>query len=153
LGLFGNAMRHPLFGIIALPLLSRLYVHKSDIENLQERHDWEFRTKHALALDLCKQVMERIRALGSKAGFIVVFDGPYAAAELSRSLMAQGAIVVTRFRRDAMLFDVPANRSGVRGRPRKYGKKPYQHKKASCRLSRLANDSLLLSRYDGRASL
>jgi hypothetical protein len=149
LGLFGNAMRHPLFGIIALPLLSRLYVHKSDIENLQERHDWEFRTKHALALDLCKQVMERIRALGSKAGFIVVFDGPYAAAELSRSLMAQGAIVVTRFRRDAMLFDVPANRSGVRGRPRKYGKKPYQHKKASCRLSRLANDS----RYDGRASL
>lgn len=122
-------MRHPLFGIIALPLLSRLYVRKSDIENLQERHDWEFRTKHALALDLCKHVMQRLRALGSKAGFIVVFDGAYAAAGLSRTLMAQGAIVVTRLRRDAKLFDVPAIRSGVRGRPRKYGKNRISTKK------------------------
>lgn len=38
-------MRHPLFGVIALPLLSLLYVRKVDIEVLEQRYDWRFRTK------------------------------------------------------------------------------------------------------------
>lgn len=113
---------HPLFGIIALPLLSLLYVRKVDIEKLKQRYDWKFRTKHALALDLCRQVMRTLRALGSQATFIVVFDGAYAAKALVRPLIAEGAIVVTRLRRDAKLFDLPVNKTGQRGRPRKYGK-------------------------------
>jgi hypothetical protein len=60
--------------------------------------------------------------MGSRAGFIVVFDGAYASGELVQSLMAQGVVVVTRLRRDAKLFDVPENVSGKRGRPRIYGK-------------------------------
>jgi hypothetical protein len=122
-------MGHPLFGIIALPLLSLLYVRKVDIEQLNQRYDWEFRTKHELALDLCQQVMRTLRALGSKAGFIVVFDGAYAAQRLVRSLIAEGAIVVTRLRRDAKLFDLPVNKPGQRGRPRKYGKNRISLKK------------------------
>lgn len=113
---------HPVFGIIALPLLSRLYVRKVDIDKLKERYDWEFRTKHELALDLCQQVMQRLRALGSKAGFIIVFDGAYAAKALVRPLVAEGAIIVTRLRRDAKLFDLPVHHTGQRGRPRIYGK-------------------------------
>ncbi len=115
-------LSHPLFGVLALPLLSRLYVRKIDIDKLKKRYDWEFRTKHQLALELLRHIIRTLRALGSKAGFIVVFDGAYAARALVRPLIAEGAIVVTRLRRDAKLFDLPVNKLGQRGRPRKYGK-------------------------------
>jgi len=115
-------MNHTSFGVIALPLLSRLYVRKVDVAKLKERYDWDFRTKHQLALNLLRQVMRMLRALGSRAGFLVVFDGAYAARELIRPLIAEGAVVVTRLRRDAKLFDLPVMRPGRRGRPRKYGK-------------------------------
>lgn len=116
------ALWHPLFGVIALPLLSHLYVRKVDIEALQARYEWEFRTKHQLALDLCCKVIRTLKALGSRAGFVVVFDGAYAGKVLVRGLLAEGATVVTRLRRDAKLFDLPVNKPGQRGRPRKYGK-------------------------------
>src|SRR5690606_7196566 len=45
-------LSHPIFGVVALPLLSRLYVRKVDMESLKGRYEWEFRTKHELALDL-----------------------------------------------------------------------------------------------------
>ncbi len=48
--------------------------------------------------------------------------------------MAEGAVVVTRLRRDAKLFDLPVNEPGKRGRPRKYGKNRFN-------LSKLADDS------------
>ncbi len=115
-------LSHPVFGVIALPLLSRLYVRKVDVEALAARYGWQFRTKHQLALDLCQHVMRTLRALGSKAAFVVVFDGAYAAKTLVRPLLAEGATVVTRLRRDAKLFDLPVNKTGGRGRPRKYGK-------------------------------
>jgi DDE superfamily endonuclease len=115
-------LSHSTFGVIALPLLSRLYVRKVDIDKLKQRYGWKFRTKHELALDLCRHVMRTLRALGSKAGFVVVFDGAYAAKTLVRPLIAEGATIVTRLRRDAKLFDLPLSKSGQRGRPRKYGK-------------------------------
>lgn len=102
-------MRHPLFGVIALPLLSRLYVRQVDMAKLKERYAWKFRTKHQLALELLGQVMGMLRGLGSKARFVVVFDGAYAARELIRPLVAGGVTVVTRLRRDAKLFDIPMN--------------------------------------------
>ncbi len=115
-------MRHHLFGVIALPLLSRLYVRRADVAELRKRYEWEFRTKHQLALELLRRVMGMLRTLGSRAGFLVVFDGAYAARELIRPLMADGAVVVTRLRRDAKLFDLPLNPPRRRGRPRIYGK-------------------------------
>lgn len=115
-------IRHSLFGLIALPLLSRLYVRQVDVPQLPKHYHWEFRTKHQLAGELLGQVMDRLKALGSKAGFLVVFDGAYAASELIRSLLARGAVVVTRLRRDAKLFDLPVNEPGRRGRPRIYGR-------------------------------
>ena len=115
-------VRHHLFGAIALPLLSRLYVRKVDIAQLRDKYRWKFQTKHLLALYLLKQVMGMLRWAGSCARFLVVFDGAYAAGELIRPLIAEGAIVVTRLRRDARLFDVPVKEPRRRGRPRIYGK-------------------------------
>jgi hypothetical protein len=86
--------RHSVFGTIALPLLSRLYVRQVDVPQLQARHAWEFRTKLELALELCQQMMNQLRALVTKAGFLVVFDGAYAARELIRPLLARGATIV-----------------------------------------------------------
>src|SRR6056297_695302 len=81
---------HPVFGVIALPLLSHLYVRKVDIETLKARYEWGFRTKHELALDLCRQVIRTLRALGTQVKFVVVFDGAYAAKTLVRPLLAEG---------------------------------------------------------------
>lgn len=113
---------HRLFGVIALPLWSRLYVRKPDVDELKQRYGWEFRTKNQLALEMLRQVFRTLRALGSRARMVVVFDGAYAARELIRPLLSEGATVVTRLRRNAKLFDLPVNRTGQRGRPRKYGK-------------------------------
>lgn len=112
---------HPLFGVIALPLLSLLYVRQVDVPKLPERYAWKFRTKHQLALKMLNWVMDLLRGLGSKAGFLVVMDGAYAVRELIRSLLARSAVVITRLRCDAKLFDLPVNRPGRRGRPRIYG--------------------------------
>lgn len=98
--------------LIGHPLLSLLYVRKVDIDKLKSRHNWEFRTKHELALELCMQVIRTLRALKCQAGFIVVFDGAYAANSLIRPLINVGAIVVTRLRSDAKLFDFPLNKAG-----------------------------------------
>lgn len=117
-------IRHSLFGLIALPLLSRLYVRQADVPQLQTRYDWEFRTKHQLALELLDQVMSVLRALGSKAGFLVVFDGAYAARELIRPLVARGAVVVTRLRCDATLFDLPVKQQPHDGQPKRRGRPP-----------------------------
>lgn len=115
------SMTHAIFGVIGLPLLSSLYVRKADIGGLQPHYPAEFRTKHDLALELCQHVMQTLRALGSKAGFLVVFDGAYAAKKLVRSLHAAGATIISRLRRNAILFDLPIKTAGKRGRPRIYG--------------------------------
>ena len=114
-------MQHPWWGVLALPVLSKLYVRQKDIQKLCTRHDWEFRTKHELALGLARQVMRCLRALGSQAGFTIVVDGAYVARALLRPLISDGARIVSRLRRDAKLFDLPPERTGQRGRPRKYG--------------------------------
>jgi hypothetical protein len=114
-------LRHSVFGLIALPLLSRLYVRQVDIPKLPKKYNWKFLTKHQLAGELLGQVMGLLKALGSQAGFLVVFDGAYAARALIRSLLARGAVVVTRLRCDAQLFDLPVKEPGRRGRPRIYG--------------------------------
>lgn len=113
---------HSLFGMIALPLLSRLYVRQVDVPKLSAKYAWEFRTKPQLALEQLVEVMEKLRALGSQAGFVVVFDGAYAVRDLIRELLARGAVVVTRLRRDAKLFDLPVKEPKRRGRPRIYGR-------------------------------
>lgn len=122
-------LSHPIFGVIALPLLSLLYVREVDIAKLNARYGWRFRTKHELALDLFQRTMIRLRALGSQARFIIVFDGAYVAANLVRPLLESGATVVSRLRSDAKLFDLPVQTIGQRGRPRKYGKNRISLKK------------------------
>ncbi|MFQ5502754.1 MAG: transposase [Phycisphaerae bacterium] len=98
---------HPLWGIIALPLRSMLYVREVDVPRLAEKHDWEFRTKHELGVQLLTWFIETVRALGVKAKVWLVVDGAYAARPFLIPVLAMNIVVVSRLRKDACLYDLP----------------------------------------------
>jgi hypothetical protein len=111
--------RHPLWGVIALPLRSMLYVREVDVPKLAEKYDWEFRTKHQLGVELLAWFMPSIRALGIQAKVWLVVDGAYAVRPFLLPVLELGIVVVSRLRKDACLFDLPP--SGSHGN-RIYGK-------------------------------
>lgn len=112
---------HPIWGVIALPLLSMLYVRAKDVPPLKAKYGWEFRTKHELAVDLVRWFVCTMRGLGIMCGIHLVVDGAYAARDIMSAMKEKGVVVFSRLRRDAVLFDLPPERTGQRGRPRIYG--------------------------------
>jgi hypothetical protein len=98
---------HPLWGVIALPLRSMLYVRKVDIPKLTEKYDWEFRTKHELGVALLDWFMRSIRTLGIKAKVWLVADGAYGMRPFLIPVLGMGIVVVSRLRKDACLHDLP----------------------------------------------
>jgi hypothetical protein len=114
--------QHPLWGVIALPLRSLLYVRQMDVPHLAAKYGWEFRTKHQLAAELVSWFVAIIRSLGIGSKVWAVVDGAYAARPFLDPVLALGVVVVSRLRKDAALYDLPPEREpGQRGRPRKYG--------------------------------
>ena len=59
---------HPLWGVIALPLRSMLYVREVNVPKLAEKYGWKFRTKHELGVALLTWFMQSIRAGGEGDG-------------------------------------------------------------------------------------
>ena len=113
---------HPLWGVIALPLLSLLYVRKIDVPTLAEKYGWEFRTKHQLLVELVTWFVSNARARGLKCAIWLAVDGAYASRKVLGPVGKLGVVVFSRLRKDAALFDLPPERkSGQRGRPRIYG--------------------------------
>jgi DDE superfamily endonuclease len=111
---------HPAWGVIALPLLARMYVRAKDLPGINPKHRPEFRTKLELALELLRWAHTWLRYTGQPLW--VVVDGAHAKAPLLKPAMALGMTVVSRLRKDAALWTVPGQRSpGRRGRPRIYG--------------------------------
>jgi hypothetical protein len=111
---------HPAWGVVALPLLARLYVRKKDLPGIDPRHRPEFRTKLELAIELLRWAKPWLGPLGSPIW--VVADGAYANAAFLKPAMSLGMIVVSRLRKDAALRTLPGPRpAGKRGRPRTYG--------------------------------
>ena len=110
---------HPLWGIIALPLLSKLYVREVDVPQLAEKYGWEFRTKHQLGVELLSWFMKSIRALGVEAKVWLAVDGAYAARPFLKPTLDLGIVVVSRLRKDAHLRDLPGERD-----PHKRGQHP-----------------------------
>lgn len=113
---------HPLWGVIALPLRSLLYVRAIDVPKLDAKRGWEFQTKHQLAAELVQWLVAWVRLLGLKAQLWLAVDGAYAARPFLDPVRALDVVVVSRLRKDARLCDLPpARRPGQRGRPRIYG--------------------------------
>jgi len=113
---------HPAWGVVALPLLSRLYVRKKDLPNIDPKHRPEFRTKLELAVDLLRWAKPWLGLLGKPLW--VVADGAYAKKEFLKPAIGLGMTVVSRLRCDAALWSlppvIPPDRKGP-GRPRVYG--------------------------------
>ena len=111
---------HPAWGVVALPLLARLYVRKVDLPGIDPKHRPEFRTKLELAVELLRWAKPWLDLL--ELPIWVVADGAYASKEFLKPAVALGMTVVSRLRKDAALRSVPGPRSaGKRGRPRAYG--------------------------------
>lgn len=111
---------HPTWGVIALPLLARMYVRAKDLPGINPKHRPEFRTKLEMAVELLRWAHTWLRYTGKPLW--VVVDGAYAKAPFLKPAMALGMTVVSRLRKDAALFTVPGPRApGRRGRPRIYG--------------------------------
>lgn len=115
----GLLATHPLWGVIALPLLARLYVRKKDLSAIDEPHRPVFATKLELAVELVRWAKCWLGFLGKPVW--VVADGAYAKAAFLKPLIAWGVVVVSRLRKDCALWAVPTPRPGKPGRPRKYG--------------------------------
>jgi len=107
---------HPLWGVIALPLLARLSVRQKDLPGIDERHRPVFRTKLALAVALVRGATCWLGFWGKPLW--VVADGAYAKAAFLKPLLARGVVGVSRLRKDAALWAVPTPPAGKRGRPR-----------------------------------
>jgi DDE superfamily endonuclease len=118
----GLLVTHPAWGVIALPLLARLYVRKKDLPAIDPKHRPEFRTKLELAVELLRWAKLWLGLLGKPLW--VVADGAYAKKELLKPAKALGMTVVSRLRCDAALWSlppaVPVDQRGP-GRPRVYG--------------------------------
>jgi hypothetical protein len=116
---------HPLWGCVGLPLRALMYVRRKDLAVLEKigRAPWSFRTKLELAAALVEWCIVLMRTWFQKQVMVIV-DGAYAKRPFLKRMLAAGAIVVSRLRKDAALYDVPkpSSRRG-RGRPRKYGQR------------------------------
>jgi hypothetical protein len=118
------ALRHTLWGALALPLRAMLYVRRKTMSTIPIDRGWKFRTK----LELAARLLEWLATLVKTAGktLWVVVDGGYTKRPFLQRAMAAGAVVVGRLRKDAALRDVPRpprrGQPRARGRPRKYGK-------------------------------
>jgi hypothetical protein len=112
---------HPAWGILALPLLARLYVRAKDLAAIPAADRPPFRTKLELAVELLRWAVTWLGLLGKPLWAVV--DGAYAKAPFLRPMRDLGVVVVSRLRKDAHLRTVPVRRPGRRGRPRIYGER------------------------------
>ena len=115
----GLLARHAAWGVVALPLLARMYVREKSLAGLAPADRPTFRTKLELAVELMRWAKLWLGLLGKPLW--VVTDGAYASAPFLKPMKTLAVTVVSRLRRDANLRSVPAARSGTRGRPRIYG--------------------------------
>ena len=110
--------RHSNFGTIGLPLLARMYVKAKDIKNIGS----SFKSKTEQAVELSKWAYKCCKNLGKQLW--IVTDGGYTRASFLKPVIKTGVIIITRLRKDAVLYTEPKQpKKRKRGRPRKYGKR------------------------------
>ena len=115
----GLLATHPAWGVVALPLLARLYVRAKDLAGIPPDHRPAFRTELEMAVEPMRWAVAWLGFLGQPLW--VVADGAYAKAPFLKPMRSLGVTVVSRLRRDSNLRTVPVARPGRQGRPRIYG--------------------------------
>jgi hypothetical protein len=110
--------RHKNFGTIGLPLLARMYVKAKDVKNIS----LAFKSKTEQAVELSKWAYNCCKNLGKQLW--IVTDGGFTRASFLKPVIKMGVVVITRLRKDAVLYaELKQSKKRRRGRPRKYGKR------------------------------
>jgi hypothetical protein len=110
--------RHNKFGTIGLPLLAKMYVKAKDVKTT----GLSFKSKTEQAVELSKWAYNCCKHLGKRLW--IVTDGGYTRASFLKPVIKTGIVVVSRLRKDAVLYgEVKKTKKRKRGRPRKYGKR------------------------------
>jgi len=110
--------RHKNFGTIGLPLLARMYVKAKDATTI----GLAFKSKTEQAVELGEWAYNRCKNLGKQLW--IVTDGGFTRASFLKPVIKTGAVIITRLRKDAVLYDeLRQPKKRKRGRPRKYGKR------------------------------
>ena len=118
----GLLAAHPTWGVVALPLLARLYVRQKNLAGIPPKHRPAFRTKLELAVDLVRWAARWLGFLGKPLW--VVADGAYAKAPFLTPMRRLAVTVVSRLRKDSALWTEPGpRRKGQRGPSRVYGER------------------------------
>jgi DDE superfamily endonuclease len=118
----GLLAAHPAWGVIALPLLARLYVRRKNLGSIDPWHRPAFKTKLELAADLMRWAKVWLGFLGKPVW--VVADGAYAKAPFLKPMRGLGVTVVSRLRKDSALWTAPGPRPPHRRGPdRIYGER------------------------------
>jgi hypothetical protein len=116
------AVRHEVWGVLALPLRAMLYVRQRTLASIPGCRRWRFRTKLELAAKLVQWVAPALKAAGKQVW--IAADGAYAKRPFLQAALQDGLTVVSRLRKDAHLRTLPpavGRGPKRRGRPRKYG--------------------------------
>jgi hypothetical protein len=115
-------VHHPRWGVIGLPLQALLYIRQQDLSKIDpgNRKHFPFRTKLQLAAALVLWVTDWLRFLGKTIW--IVADGAYAKRPFVKAVLAAGAVLVSRLRKDAALWNLPTPPRP--GQPRRRGRKP-----------------------------
>jgi hypothetical protein len=113
-------VRHPRWGAVGLPLRAWLYVRRRDVGKLPRRRRVAFRTKLEMAAEAVAWLAGWLRYLGKPLW--VAADGAYAKRPFLKAARAAGVVVVSRLRKDAALWSVPAPPRP--GAPKRRGRKP-----------------------------
>jgi DDE superfamily endonuclease len=118
----GLLATHPAWGVVALPLLARLYVRQKNLAGIAPTDRPAFRTKLELAVELMRWARCWLGMLGKPLW--VVADGAYATAPFLKPMRTLAVTVVSRLRKDAALWTVPGPRPKHRPGPqRTYGER------------------------------
>ena len=112
---------HPLFGEISFPIDAVLYLRQKEIDKLDGKYGRTFKTKTTIAVEMVKRLVPKFKAFGKTSEVIV--DGGYAKDTVLLPLGdLKNVTTITRLRRDAVLFEIPAQpKKKGRGRPKTYG--------------------------------
>lgn len=116
----GLLARHPVWGVVALPLLARLYVRQKTLAGIAPEHRPAFRTELEMAVELVRWAVSWLGHVGKPVW--VVADGAYAKAPFLKPMRALAVTVVSRLRKDSALWTVPGPRVPHRRGPNRiYG--------------------------------
>ena len=118
----GLLAAHPVWGIVALPVLARLYIREKTLAAMAPTDRPAFRTKLELGVELMRWAVSWLKHLGKPVW--VVTDGAYAMAPFLKPMRALAVTVVSRLRKDAALWTVPGPKPKHRPGPqRTYGER------------------------------